>query len=554
MKAIGIAFIASGVLQNSAHAQCPPTIVLPGNTNVTWYTTSNPIQGINTAMIKKGSGFIFASAYYDGTTSPTIYVGGLASITSTGAMASVPDIIIGNSTGGGGTICPSCSAANDNIIATAFVNNSGNVEIDFYRYRDDGVHPITFTALPLATKTITGYSPQTVHIDVIAASGSNCNKYAITWDDFSSSSPVIYAAYGDINANTLGTPQLITPASSYGHTPDVAAVQRGGFSTDDWALITYVDNGGNTLYYSEWDMTASSTPTRTTLDNGSLSTGISLPRIDAIDDHTKNGNSSNANYEIVAQSIVGSGGETKVGTYNNVITPPNWTSEGISLLGVAGYHHPPSSLIHFAPTVAVGTDGAGGYNYMVEHYTADSLSYPDSCFLFTEPLNYTASTSYVGNKIYWVDNDNSSLYAIDGGDCSYANAVCTAPDDPTQPGIFAWAFYNGTSYEVDYKRCFTAGASISFKPGPSNTSVNSVVGNDWHIYPNPVADILRVNTIGASSDVTYQITDIVGHTILRGNIVANNQDIDVNKLLPGSYIINIFTENNIAAHSVFIKN
>ena len=64
------------------------------------------------------------------------------------------------------------------------------------------------------------------------------------------------------------------------------------------------------------------------------------------------------------------------------------------------------------------------------------------------------------------------------------------------------------------------------------------------IYPNPTDGVLFVQTLRATSvhDDTYRITNLMGQTVLSGNIDADNQQIDVSTLPQGMYFITFADE------------
>ena len=71
--------------------------------------------------------------------------------------------------------------------------------------------------------------------------------------------------------------------------------------------------------------------------------------------------------------------------------------------------------------------------------------------------------------------------------------------------------------------------------GPSTPSTGLAV------YPNPTNGILFVETVCTPSlpDQTYRITNLVGQTVLSGNIIADNQQINVSSLPQGMYFVTV---------------
>jgi hypothetical protein len=71
--------------------------------------------------------------------------------------------------------------------------------------------------------------------------------------------------------------------------------------------------------------------------------------------------------------------------------------------------------------------------------------------------------------------------------------------------------------------------------GPSTGS------GTWVVYPNPANNVLFVETQNFASlpTETYRITNLMGQTVLSGNITAENQQINIEKLPAGMYFITL---------------
>ena len=112
----------------------------------------------------------------------------------------------------------------------------------------------------------------------------------------------------------------------------------------------------------------------------------------------------------------------------------------------------------------------------------------------------------------------------------------------------------GKSYRVTGLRCYWVEGNLVFKinrddcdaiyaelhngieeDGPSTGSGTFVV------YPNPASNILFVQTLRATSlpAETYRITNLMGQTVLSGNITSENQQINIEKLPAGIYFISV---------------
>ena len=65
--------------------------------------------------------------------------------------------------------------------------------------------------------------------------------------------------------------------------------------------------------------------------------------------------------------------------------------------------------------------------------------------------------------------------------------------------------------------------------------------NGFAIYPNPTNGVLVVETVCTPSlpTQTYRITNLMGQTVLTGNLTAETQQIDVSALPQGMYFISV---------------
>jgi hypothetical protein len=110
---------------------------------------------------------------------------------------------------------------------------------------------------------------------------------------------------------------------------------------------------------------------------------------------------------------------------------------------------------------------------------------------------------------------------------------------------------------VEGLRCYWVEDELVFKPGdedcdaiydelhgieedgPSTPSTGSGTAGTFEVYPNPTNGVLFVETHGRASlsNQTYRITNLMGQTVLSGNITAETQQIDVANLPEGMYFI-----------------
>ena len=113
---------------------------------------------------------------------------------------------------------------------------------------------------------------------------------------------------------------------------------------------------------------------------------------------------------------------------------------------------------------------------------------------------------------------------------------------------------NGDGLRVEGLRCYWVEDELVFKYGDEDCdaiydelhgieedgpSTGSGAAGPFTVYPNPTNGVLFVETVCTPSlpAETYHITNLVGQTVLSGNITADNQQINVSSLPQGMYFI-----------------
>ena len=73
-----------------------------------------------------------------------------------------------------------------------------------------------------------------------------------------------------------------------------------------------------------------------------------------------------------------------------------------------------------------------------------------------------------------------------------------------------------------------------------NTTFDEPTDNGYAVYPNPTNGILFVESLHAMSlpaKTEYRITNLMGQTLLQGQITAEKQQINIDNLPAGLYFI-----------------
>ncbi len=116
---------------------------------------------------------------------------------------------------------------------------------------------------------------------------------------------------------------------------------------------------------------------------------------------------------------------------------------------------------------------------------------------------------------------------------------------------------NGDGIRVEGLRCYWVEDELVFKPGDEDCdaiydelhgieeggpSTDSGTAGTFAVYPNPTNGVLFVETHGRASLLstqTYRINNLMGQTLMTGQITAENQQINVSSLPQGMYFITI---------------
>ena len=111
---------------------------------------------------------------------------------------------------------------------------------------------------------------------------------------------------------------------------------------------------------------------------------------------------------------------------------------------------------------------------------------------------------------------------------------------------------NGDGIRVEGLRCYWIEDELVFKLGDEDCDaiyeelhgVGEFLENQFNVYPNPTNGILIVETVCTPSlqTQTYRITNLMGQTLLTGQITAETQQIDVSALPQGMYFITLAGE------------
>jgi type IX secretion system substrate protein len=578
---IVIGIIACLLLQGKASAQV--TLISPSLTARNWVSSSSLIDGINTAMIDIDTGdspndhgiiTLAGCAYYGsgGANPGGIVVTDLNSgysvnvyYTALAPMTSTPDIIIGNN-------ISSATPTLDFIMAVAYINNSANVQIDYYdiHFTGPGVFTVTYNTNSVVANYGSYLPLRTVHMDVVASRTAPplynnrpvCDTFVIVFDGAWSGVGTnnVFATFGSLNsysvlASTSNIVSSVWPADNM--EPDVAGIQiHAGSNVDDGAYITWVDQGRIPLFWLKWDIITGSVLGG---NYTSVCTGCTYynPRIDANDDYLTNNISTNANYKVGVQYYNPGTGRYNVATYDSksstaMTASATWIDPTFSY-GISPYNH-------YAPAVAFGPNTS--QQYMVTECNHVISGIPTaSDFYLMMPIDEGTSSSLApdptiaGQYDYFLVNQYPPVTnAVPTG---YANSVSTPCNNVADTNLVAWTYYNGTNYNIDFKTTLYAPSATpgyNYRKSPNLTPALSMCGDGVIVYPNPATDHITISNPASNSADEYNVTNMLGQTVLQGCLIAGVQDIAVSQLADGSYVISLYKQGTEYGNHIFVKN
>ncbi|MGN6566444.1 MAG: T9SS type A sorting domain-containing protein [Flavipsychrobacter sp.] len=564
-RIITICLIMVATLRSVGQSLVPPS---PPGADVFWVPGGS--VGINTALIdiwdpnSDSKNYplrqLGACAYYGGGSGVILTdfrTGFQVNIPYPGAsgygMTSVPDVILGNKSG----------SNTDFIMAVAFVNNAtpAQIEVDYYdiHYPTPAAFTVVFHSYQIIPVPFGLPLLGTVHMDVVAqssipvpiTSGTSlpfCDPFFVTFD--AGTSYRVVATYGRLNAYNaaLAGPQVIVqscPGSGpESWQPDVAGIERvvsGSFH--NIACLTYVCQNYGYLIYSEWDPSLSgcsglSLPTYLDGTGGVMIT-FAHPRIDANDDYFTN--SGIACQSKVVCEVNGRTASQEVDIYApTAIGMSASTSSWINLSSIGGTAGPYN---HYAPAVAYGQDFRS--EYMVTECTEASTG----DYFIMSPIDQSCGggLSYAPGSTTVQDyfEVNSAYPAASAG---HANAVSTPCNFVTDTSLVAWTNGGG----IFYKRSGYGGtAGYAYKANPSSGS-DIQARDKLTIFPNPATGLMTVDNTNNIAG-RYIIKNILGQEMMSGILIAGKQQINIDKITAGSYLICFYNENKLIDNKMFVK-
>lgn len=195
-------------------------------------------------------------------------------------------------------------------------------------------------------------------------------------------------------------------------------------------------------------------------------------------------------------------------------------------------NYPNNDALFVDPLSHVG--GVGEWNSNAQFapfHTQSTRRYSDECFS-SGGLDDRFDFILISDEIYMGFNGlkyiNNSYYAV-GNDGEHFDKSINQNGNSAVPEAVAEALFDGSDHlPVTMKMRAYANLGVDD---------NEMAG--FLVYPNPTNGIITVETAHISSLQKYRITNLMGQTLMTGQIDGKKQSINVSGLLSGIYFIQI---------------
>ncbi|MBS1584625.1 MAG: T9SS type A sorting domain-containing protein [Bacteroidetes bacterium] len=460
-------------------------------------------------------------------------------VVNAGGTVEHPDIVLGGD-------------ASNNYMAVVYTGIAGanrDVFIEVYTLTNvNNVSPsLNYTTCTTYNfQLTTNHTASNAHIDLAyemyGVSNPKADRFVVSWEQGGTCiinfNVGAWACHGSLAALAGCGAYTITyapgclnqtglPNPSAGRDVDIAV---RGSSGNYKAFFTFWDNvaGNNQMYVGDWNL--GSTLNKGTAQNNFGGNSIEYPRIDAADGPLGAGNTP---FDIVIRATDGITGAWNVTSWNG-LAQDEVTSH---------YNVNPGSTYYQDNSKPVVTAGSEDYNTNTRLYT---LAYQNTYLnaVWAQNININGGATY-GTPDYRLVNTSAINVASD---------PVAISSDYTYDGVRMYGYevfvswYDATNNQIDYK--ITTAAPPVYKPGrPGENTVIASTPNmgtakkHASISPIPASDEISIAANGRAAK-SYTISDVMGRTLLKGDINQDQQQVDISALAAGVYLVNISYADN----------
>ncbi|MDT0294601.1 ELWxxDGT repeat protein [Mesonia ostreae] len=209
-------------------------------------------------------------------------------------------------------------------------------------------------------------------------------------------------------------------------------------------------------------------------------------------------------------------------------------------------HSNPKNFIEYNGQLYFGAYDGNSYGLWVTDGTAtntikiittsDQLS---NTFTYDDRLYFTADDGSNGRQLWVSDGTTSGTQVI---------APTIAPNsDPIPNATFEHAVVAGTLY---YTADYDGNGIKLYKRTTNNLNVNTPGESDFVVYPNPVQDVLHLETT-AHNIQKVELLSITGQHL---QTWEGESEINISQFTAGSYFVKITTDNHQSLTKQILKN
>lgn len=210
-------------------------------------------------------------------------------------------------------------------------------------------------------------------------------------------------------------------------------------------------------------------------------------------------------------------------------------------------HHPYYFEIDEMAYVGFGHGSVGRPNIYKDFYRFDPVTEEWTKLTDFPGEGRVAGTqfSYDGKGYLLSGQGDDHAHFATGEFWEYTPADDSWKQRQVHPGGGRWA---PSSFVIDGIVYFTAGELVSgifmndlwaFDLRPTTSTNDPVLGQKIEIFPNPTTEFLNLQLADDVKIATYEIHNAIGQIFAKANFTTNQ--IDVSKLNPGTYFINLFS-------------
>ena len=182
---------------------------------------------------------------------------------------------------------------------------------------------------------------------------------------------------------------------------------------------------------------------------------------------------------------------------------------------------------------------------------------------YTINVNSTSSSSKLGFQLTAENSSNTKIGSFTAGSGSRVSGQRITHSSPSNSGnwSFTWISPSTNEGEVTFYTAVNAtngnGGTSGDQVVTASTSaqvlgISEAKRLQFDVYPNPATENLTIQLPSGSEKATVQFYDYVGRLALSKTISISDNNIDVNNLSKGFYILKVLTDDKIGSQK-FIK-